>query len=267
MPIVVTEKVESRRLLASRDGKASTFDLLLTVVGTDSELAAKNAASAFCPEVWGSGFPQLWKQTVYVAPIGFEIWEATVHYDTTAPEPLSANDSFEFAIGGGSVHITQALGTVAYPSTLPDNQGAIGVTEQGVQGADIFAPEMAFAETHWFAELSPAYKRVLFNLRGRVNSNPFRGWEAGEVLFEGVDARRQDNRYQTPWSVTYRFRVSPNAIVSVGSVTDIVKPGWALLDIRYEVSSALTSLLRRPAGAYVHTVYESADFAALGIGN
>lgn len=270
MPIVVTEKIESRRLLASRDGKASTFDLSLNVHGTMDGTAAKNAASAFAPEVWGSGYPQLWKQTVLVTCIGQELWEAVVHYDTSGPEPLQAESSFEFDIGGGTAHITQAIATVPFPPTLPDHRGAIGVKEDGdsldVQGADIFAPEMTFGETHLVADLAPAYKRVLFEMRGRVNDAPFKGWNAGEVLFEGVNARRQDSRFQTPWSISFRFRVQPNAIVTVGDVSGIVKPGWSLLDIRYEEESGASSLLKRPVGAYVHQVYQAGDFSLLGIG-
>jgi hypothetical protein len=268
MAINVLEKFESRRLQASRDGRASHFTLVLAVTGSMDQLAVKNAANAFAPEVWGSGFPQLWKQTVEIQCIGTEgdgIWEAVVRYDTSGPEPLSANDSFEFEIGGGSQHITQAYATTAYPSDLPNNAGAIGVTEDGVQGADIYAPEMTFSETHFYNDFSPTYKRTLFSLRGRVNSSAFKGWAAGEVLFEGVSARRQDNRTTTPWGVTYRFRVSPNEEVTVAGNT-FDKFGWDLLDIRFEEGVVSGNGVRQAVGAYVHRVYLAGNFALLGIG-
>lgn len=265
--IEVTEKYDSRRLLVSRDGKASTFTMLLTVRGSMDQYAVKHAASSFAPETWGSSYPFLWKQQVEVQCIGHELWEAVVRYDTSAPEPLSANDSFAFDISGGTQHITQSFATASYPPGAPDEFGSIGVTEDGVQGADIYSPEMTFEETHFFAELSPTYKATLFLLRGRMNESSFRGWAGGEVLFEGVSARRQDNRYQTPWSVTYRFRVSPNATLSIAGVGDIDKAGWDLLDIRYEPTVEDNSLLHRPTRVYVHRVYRTADFSLLGIGN
>lgn len=269
--ILVTEKYESRRFLASRDGKASTMTLVLTVSGSMDPYAVKNAATGFAPPTQGAGFPLLWKQQVEVNCIGTDgggIWEAQVRYDTSAPEPLSANDSFSFEISGGTQHITQALITSRYPASLPDQFGAIGVTDDGVTGADVYAPETTFEETHWFQEISPAYKGTLINIRGRLNSNAFRGLSPGEVLFEGVSARKMDSRFETPWSITYRFRVSRNALVSIGGFSDIEKGGFDLLDIRYDASvdGGTNQMVRRPVGVYVHTVYEYADFAALLIG-
>ena len=267
MPIIVTEDIGSRTLTASRDGKASSIDFLLTVRGSMDQVAVKNAATAFVPDVWGTGSPQFYKQTVNVECVGEDVWKAFVHFDTTAPEPFSANNSFEFDIGGGTQHITQALATTAYPSTLPDHEGAIGVTSDGeVTGADIYTPEMSFVETYYFQELSNAQKRAMVLLKSHVNNAPFKGWEAGEVLFVGATARRQDNRFSTPWSVTYRFAVQHNAIVDVGAVEGIPKLGWQLLDIRHRQVAGSTSMLRVAEGAYVHTVYAFGDFSLLGIG-
>lgn len=265
MAINVLEKIESRRLQASRDGKASHYTLVYAVTGTMDQVAVKNAVNGAAPDVWGSGFPQYWKQSVEVNCIGLDVWEAVVRYDTSGPEPLSANDSFEFELGGGSQHITQAFETAAYPASLPDQEGAIGVTDDSVQGADIYAPEMTFTETHFYDELSPTYKRTLFELRSRVNNAGFRGWDAGEVLFEGVSARRGDNRTTTSWGISYRFRVQPNRTVTIAGQS-IPKLGWELLDIRYEHGTDSNALVRRAVGAYVHRVYELGNFALLGIG-
>ena len=101
---------------------------------------------------------------------------------------------------------------------------------------------------------------------GAASDAAFKGWAAGEVLFEGVSARKQDSRFATPWSVTYSFRVQENAVLDIGPATGIEKNGWDLLDIRYEIQAASDALVRVPIGAYVHQVYETADFSALGIG-
>lgn len=272
MSITVTEKVESRRLVASRDGKASTFDLVLNVRGTANELKAKNAASAFAPEVWGSGFPQLWKQTVTVEPVVIDgedsLWLATVHYDTSGPEPLSANDSFEFSTHGGTQNVTQALASVAkYPSDAPNYQGAIGVTDSGVEGVDIVVPQLTFRETHYFAELSGSYKLLLAALSGKVNSTPFRGFAAGEVLFIGVDAYRADSKHETPWVVTYEFAVQANrSNFVVGGIPVAFKYGWDYMWVRYGPSISEDTLVRVPRSVHIERVYDFTSFAALGIG-
>lgn len=268
MTITVTEHFESGRLAASRDGRASTFDMVMNVTGTDDPVLAKNAAVAFSPEVWGTGFPRFWRQTVEVEPIGQELWRAVARYDTTAPETPSAEDSWEFETSGGTEHITQSLATVgAYPSGVADYQGAIGVTENGVEGVDKVVPTLTFRETHHFAELAPAYKITLANLTGKVNADTFRGFAPGEVLFLGVSARLADNRAATPWSVTYQFAAqATRRNFTVGAITVEEKLGWDYMWVRYQASVASGQVVRRPVAVYVERVYEFAPFAALGIG-
>lgn len=270
MTVTVTEKIESRRLTATRDGKTSTMDIILNVKGTDNELTAKNAADNNTPAVYGVGSPQFYKQSVTVEVIGHELWLATVHYDTSAPEPLSANDSIEFSTTGGTQNITQSLATVAsYPSGAPNYQGAIGVSESGVAGADIVVPVLTRAETHFFAELSPAYELTLLDLTSTVNASTFRGFNAGEVLFLGADVRKQDNRHDTPWAVTYQFAVQRNrSSFSVGSIAVAEKRGWDYMWIRYAQvdDSETNSLLRVPESVHIERVYEYGNFALLGIG-
>ena len=64
-------------------------------------------------------------------------------------------------------------------------------------------------------------------------------------------------------------RASPNRTgITVGDITGIAKKGWEYLWVRYEDAedSTAKTLVKRPVAAYVEKVYESGDFAALGIG-
>lgn len=261
--IKVLEKLTSRTLLASRDGKVSTYEVLLIVTGTMDPGAAKNAADFFSPPTFGN--PPLWKQTVLVEVIGPDSWEAKVRYDSTAPESLSANNAFELEISGGTAHITSSLATAAYPPTLPDHGGAIGVTEDNVQGADVYSPETTFSFTRYYTEFPPSRVATLIGVRGKVNNTPFQGLGAGQVLFEGASVRLVDNRPGTPWVVTYRFRLQLNAIVSAGDSGPVDKAGWDLFEIRYEPVVVDDALVQLPIGGYLHQVYERADFSVLGI--
>lgn len=270
MSVVAEEKFESRRLVASREGKASTLDLVFNVRGTDNETVAKVVTDQATPDVWGLGTPLLYKQSITVEVEGFNHWLATIHYDTSAPEPYSADDSFEFDTTGGTQTITQSIGTLAaHPGGAPDFQGAIGVTENGVEGVDVTVPILTFSETRFFPELSPTYKLNLFHLTSRINSATFRGLAPGEVLFQGASARRQDNRKDTPWSVTYQFAAQANrGNFLVGSISVTAKRGWDYMWIRYgrEDDGATNSLLRVPTSVHIERVYEDGDFSLLGIG-
>lgn len=269
----VTERFESRRLVVSRDGKASTLDLSYTVDGTEDEGVAKRAVVLGSPWIYGSASdpPLLWRQQVsleYVAPA---TWVAEVHYDTTGPEPLSAEDSFEFETTGGEQHITQSLSTTSYVpagEVVADFEGAIGVSDSGVEGVDIVVPVLQMSETHYYSELSTAERLVFTLMTGRVNSSPFREFDAGEVLFLGVSARRENSRPDTPWSVTFRFAVQrARANFDVGSINVAYKAGWDFMSIRYATmeDTAASALVRRPIQVDIHEVYEQGDFSLFNI--
>jgi len=176
---------------------------------------------------------------------------------------------------GGTQHITQSRATVnAYaPSgeTPPDFQGAIGVTDNGVEGVDVTVPVYHFSETHYLddAVVTPAYKGTLFSLTGKVNSASFKGLAAGECLFLGAAGSKRGGSGGGDWEITFRFAGSPNVTgLSVGPITGISKKGWEYLWVRYaEVEDeGAQVLVKRPIAAYVERVYDTGNFAALGIG-
>jgi hypothetical protein len=271
MAITVTEKLDSRRLTT---GKNAMLELSLNVFGTDSENEAKIAATNATPGAWGSlsNPPLLFRQAIQLEVVGPNLWLATVRYDTTGTQPLSAEDSFEFDTSGGTQHVTQSIDTVgiyAAPGFIaPDFQGAIGVTQNGVDGVDIVVPVFNFSETHRFPEISPAYKGGLFQATGKINNKTFRGFSPGEVLFLGASGNRRDSDPETPWELTYRFAAQPNRDgIQVGAISGIAKLGWDYMWVRYMESEddAAKSLIKRPVAVYVEQVYESIDFSILGL--
>ena len=273
MSVSVVEKFDSRRLTVGRDGRNSSLQLEFIVSGTTSETTARIAVENASPMVYGSvAFPPLlYRQSVSLAPMTHDAWTAVVSYDSTTPEPLSANDSFEFTTTGGTQRITQSIATVARVAasgTAPDFKGAIGVTDNGVEGVDVTVPVLQFSETHFYAEVSPSYKALVMEMTGRVNELGFRGLEAGEVLFLGVDGRREDNRRLTPWVLTYKFAVSKNrSNFYVGDLLVPSKLGWDYMWVRYErfEDATTNSILTRPSSVNIEQVYQTADFGALGL--
>ncbi|GAB4339303.1 MAG: hypothetical protein Kow0010_27490 [Dehalococcoidia bacterium] len=270
MPVEVREKFESRRLVKAVSGTNSSAELAYIVLGTDNDIAARDALEAEAP----ANYATLPRQSVQIEPLGPGLWDGVVRYALSGGGGgLSTGESsFQFDTGGGTQHITQSLATVqrvpAPGMVAPDFQGAIGVSADGVEGIDITVPVYHFAETHYKPDsaITAAYKGVLFSLTGKVNADSFRGFAPGEVLFLGANGAK---RGSDDWEITYRFAASPNVTgLSIGPISGINKKGWEYLWVRYadQEDTAAKALVKRPIAAYVERVYESGSFAALQLG-
>lgn len=271
MTISVTERYDSRRLTDARDGRLSIIEVLYNVTGTQNEFKVASAVNETAPAVWGNGSITLYKQSVNVEvdPAGDgSLWTATVRYDTTN-ELVEGLDSLEFNTTGGSQNVTQSLSTVAaYPvGQAPNFQGAIGVSDTGVEGVDVVTPFITFSEGRKEQQLTQTEQQVIADTTGAINQFAFRGWEPGEVLFLGATARKENSQSSDPWLLTYEFGVQRNrANFYVGSILVTEKYGWDYLWIRYGVTAGSNELLRVPVAAYIERVYPVVDFSVLGIG-
>lgn len=269
MPVVVAEKFDSRVSVA---GQNPSVELKYIVFGTNNDLTAKSQLASSSPAV----YDDLPRQTIQIEPLANDIWEGTVRYGTTeSSPPQTGQSSFAFDTGGGTQHITHSRSTVGIfaPSgvTAPNFQGAIGVTDNGVNGVDITVPVYQFSETHIIAPsaVTPAYKGTLFFLTGKVNNAEFKGLATGECLFLGASGSRRGTTPEDPWEISFRFAGSPNATgLAVGPIAGIAKKGWEYLWVRYaEVEDTSAKVLvKRPIAAYVEQVYDYGNFAGLGIG-
>jgi hypothetical protein len=263
--ITVSEKWDSRE---GTTGDGASTDLRYIIRGTDDDTAARDALVANSPAFYNL----LIRQSAHIARIGEDTWEGTVRYGTSSP-PQTGQSSFSFDTGGGSQHITQGRGTVARYSapgkTAPNFGGAIGVTQDNVEGVDIYVPVYNFSETHHIdpANVTGAYKSTLVFLTACVNNDGFKGFAPGEVLFLGASGTQ---RGQEDWEITFKFAASPNATgLVIGEITGINKKGWEYLWVRYADAEDTTAkvLVKKPIAVYVEQVYPMAAFAGLGIGS
>lgn len=283
MTIVVEEKFKSRPSVV---GEGAQIDLLYTIRGTTDDIAAKQALLSESPEVY-DGLPRL---SAEIDPVGIEgdgqssggggepnVWDGTVRYgEVDSAPPQTGESSFSFDTGGGTQHITQSLATTgvyAAPNLpgAPNFQGAIGVTENAVEGVDITVPVYNFSETHYLPNVvvTLAYRATLFYLTGRTNNAPFKGLATGEALFLGASGSKRGISGGEDWEITYRFAGSPNMSgLVVGPISGIFKGGWEYLWVRYrEVEdTSAKSLVKQPVAAYVERVYEAGNFGDLLIG-
>jgi hypothetical protein len=218
---------------------------------------------------------KLWRGQIACSPIHDSHYEVIVRYERITQDqiaPATGGSTFSFETGGGTSHITNSLETIAAYAppglTAPDFKGAIGVTDDAVEGADITTPVYQFAETHYIADASVTdqYKGSLFALTGRTNDDAWRGFAAGEVLFLGATGTR---RTADDWEITFRFAASPNVTgMTIGEITNITKGGWEYLWIRYQstIDGTANAVVKRPRAVYIERVYYSGDFSGLGIG-
>jgi hypothetical protein len=275
VPITVEEAFDSRR---SGSGQNASAELLYIVRGTDDDLAARTALAAAAP-VQYDGMPL---RSVAIEPGEAPLmWKGEARYAPISASfsgpPQTGDSVFSFDTGGGSQHITQSKETVsthAPPGSTggaPDFGGAIGVTSDSVEGVDIVVPVYQFAETHYLpdAQVTPTFRGALFALTGRVNDAPFKGFNAGEVLFLGASGSKRGTGAGADWEIAFRFAASPNAAsISIGDIEGISKKGWEYLWVRYgdDVDETADALVKRPVAAYVERVYDGGDFSQLGIG-
>jgi len=239
------------------------------VTGEPDEFAAQGLIESVTPLQFGG----LVRTNVRVEPTGPEMWDGEITYALPQQSeiPQQGQPTFSFDTGGGTQHITQSLATVGTFApvgiTAPNFKGAIGVTADNVEGVDIVVPVYQFSETHVLpdATVTDTYKAALMVMTGRVNSDIFRGFAAGSVLFLGAAGSK---RGDGDWEITFRFAVSPNVgAITVGDITGISKKGWEYLWVRYEDAedAGAQSIVKRPVAAYVERVYTELPFTTLGI--
>jgi len=274
MPVTMVERYDSRTRTINKNGEVV---LRHWAKGSTNDQDIVDHALANLPATYAD----LPHQETVVEPLGGDKWEVIARYSPNSvsnqsepvPPPEVGDSEFAFDTTGGTQHITQALSTVAvYPDpaigVASDWQGAIGVTDDGVQGVDIVAPQMAYEETHQIAHATVigGLVGIIHSLTAKVNNAPFKGFAAGELLFLGATGRRR--KTEDFWTITFKFQASRNATaIVVGPVTVTSKDGWDYLDVEYETAEDETAsmLIKKPIAARVQRVYERGNFAALGI--
>jgi hypothetical protein len=308
MPLTIVEDNASRTATIARLGRRaqSVMKRSYKIFGSTNDVEVHDFANQNIVRFWeypGAGLQVLEAESYTLEYLGDDAWHLEVNYakdgggdDDEQSDPLRRSRSFD--TGGGTAHITQALDVEGAPperrypepapntpfgqtdpNAAPDQKGAIGVDGSGVQGVDIVIPALTWTETYDVPSsyVSTAYIVALSRCTGTVNSQTFRGFRPGEVLFLGAsgsqdwDQRRGDG----PWTLSFKFVQSPNAGgvapgtlpgLTIGNITNIEKKGHEYLWVRYEDDVENDALVKVPKYVYVNKVYREENFSQLGIG-
>jgi len=264
MAIYFNEGVPSRS--SAENPRSITLNYRLT--GTNDDVFARAYAIACTAAMYDS----LFRQDVKLTPIGESIWHIEVTYGPLK-KPEVGDFKWAFDTTGGTAHITQSKQTISkyVPAggQVEDFKGAIGVTDSGdVQGCDVVIRSFRWTET-WelnAASVTFAYAMTLYALTGTVNDDLFRGFAAGEVLFEGAPGSRSSKDPDIV-ELTFHFRAEANAAnLTVGDIANIEKHGQDYLWVLYELQEGAKRRVMRPIQVNIEEVYDRTDFSLLGIG-
>jgi len=211
--------------------------------------------------------------------IGGGIWDIDVEYATKDKrEPKDGNFKWSFDSTGQTKKVTQAVAHIATYSiagrTQIDHAGAIGVTDDAVEGVEIIDRAFKWAEV-WQLAIGGygfIYSAVLGELTGGVNASYFRGFPAYTVRFDGASGG-QSSQDDLLAEFTFNFSVSPSQSgLSIGSgsnlISGIEKIGWDYLWTGYETvedADAKKTTLKL-VQADVDRVYYPFNFSIFGIG-
>lgn len=159
--------------------------------------------------------------------------------------------------GGSWVFLADdaAIGTAA------NYKQAIGVRDGRVEGADIYAPAEEFGLVSQVGPFYLSHKRLIRALAATVNSAPWRGFAAGELLYLGCSARPGPNN---AWALNHKFAAGQNLYAVPVSDTLVVpsKQAWEYLWVTYRDGVDGTAVTKTPDRAYTEQVYKFSDFTA-----
>lgn len=208
----------------------------------------------------------LYRQDVQISAVASDQWDITVPYSWQN----RVTYDLDFDTTGGTIHIQASRETVgAYggAANVNDYKGMIGVHADQVDGVDVVIPALKLSVKfqHQVGALNIDRIKALARMTGKVNSDPFLTFAAGEVLFLGCTGSQGT---ATPTNVAYQFACSENAQgLTIGQIAGIAKKGHEYVWIRYKPEVVNGAAVMQAQSAYVERLYEATNFqATLGFG-
>lgn len=212
-----------------------------------------------------------------------DAWLVTVEYSTGQGFTPATR---AFRVGAAPVKITQSLNTrfrrtaadvdgdgnpTPGVGSAPDHQGAIGISDDGVQGCDKVVGVMSWSKTVQRAACSDAYIRTLSNLVGKTNNAPFYGYPAYTLMYMGCEPSEAKDVLLggtlSIWNLTHTFDHAETRVnIGVGGLVVPEKRGHEYVWFEYKPAVNGGARVQRPVAAYVEEVAGSGNFELIGIG-
>lgn len=267
----IFEKFQSRDVKVTK--KTGSIDRQWVITGSDDEATVLNTLLATREIVYLG----LIAQDHEIKQIGPGIWEGSVNYggedEEDSQEKTKVGEfTFSFDTGGGKQKITSSppdkFQAYNRPGKVPPSfQGGINATDKDVEGVEIIVPTLKFSLAYRTGrgKLNADYVKLVGDMTGKINQNQFLSFDARTVLFMGgTGSFKQGENIEK--EVTLNFEYSPNKQnIKIGDIVVAEKGGWDYLWVHYRNEDDLGAacLVHQPYCAYVHKLYDEADFGAL----
>jgi hypothetical protein len=241
-----------------------------------ADVANENTAIAYAiastASIVSTVYGVLYRDDVRVNKTAFNQWSVEVPYGLKKNE--TGEWTWDFDTSGGTVQIYQAKQELRrYPTaTAPNQNGAISVDADKVEGTEIIIPAMKINVQfkHPLGVVTLAKAKYLSDITGTVNSDSFLSFAPGQVLFLG--ARGSDGSAAEA-TIGYSFAMGPNVTgLTIGSIAGVAKRAWEVAWIKYKdtvttADDAKEQPTREAKYVYIDRVYEEiAMSTALGFG-
>lgn len=268
-------------------GRDVTWSYYVHGTGTALEAYAALAASAYAAPV--NNFGGFLRDLKITARLGVsdslsEVWyEGQITYATAVsaenpgsiaaePEPTTGTVDppcrfVGFNLGVTTAPMKQSLANVSNYTipgeTAPDYHGAIGVTDQGVEGCDRLIGTKTFTLEKRLplnAVTDEWYRTVVEPLHLHVNSEVFRGHPIGSVLFTEAHGSAEGNIMVMQFTFVVEKNVEDQ---TVDRITGIYKDGHDYIWFRHVTNSNSSVSITRVVSAHVEQLYPAADYGPL----
>lgn len=259
---------------------SATIPYIVNGVGSPDEALTETLSNS--PSVYGAAarasisIDRRLTPTEYIVSVRY----ATVASDgpgngTITPASIP-RPTASFSTTGGTQKVFVGKNTSPwYPSSAPYMGNVIGWDGEKANGIDVPSSVFNFQETHYFPRsmITNRWKAKIAKLTAKVNKTAFRSFESLEVLFLGCEGAERansssgDDDYLV--EIQFKFAHSENLYnLTVGQITGITKYGWWYLDVinSPQMDTVANILISKPKYAYVHEIFDEANFALLGIG-
>lgn len=208
-------------------------------------------------------------------------------------QPQIDDLDFAYSTVGGTTHITRGYETLyqvnrkflgddnGEGAQLNDYHNGINWDGENFQGCDVVTPKTSFTITvNWPKNVFTAdVRRMLSLATGSINNAVWYGYDAGCVLFKGVDARPQKielkhdgtSYYQDYyWRASYQFETTPCStytyVNDTGLLETVVKRGYDVLWEKWvKTSDEIGNIKPKIDTAVLVRVYPEFDFTQLNL--
>lgn len=258
--------------------KSSTWPYIIHGTGTQADAFNALGAVAAPVNLLGSSLQEI-QITDYIGAFGGEdYYKGVAIYapsaDTESPTetpgegPGTEDPGWKivgFELGVNSETVTQSNQHIArFPSTAHNYNGAIGVTDSGIQGASKWVRTLSFTlqKRLRLSKITDAWIRdKLEPLHLHYNNATWRGYPAGEVLFHSASGTVDGRDIVITGNFFHEKNISNQTVSGIANVS---KKGWEWSWTKHREIETAGKREVKPYAVYIEQLYDPGNFSLLG---